>query len=293
MLPIQHSELVLNADGSIYHLHLHPDDIAHTILTVGDPDRVAQVSKYFDRIEVKKNKREFITHTGELNGKRLSVISTGIGPDNIDIVLNELDALVNIDLSSRLPKEQLTRLQFIRIGTSGSLQADLEVGNFLASSFALGLDNLMAFYELKQNLAEAELYDALRVFWNKPTAVGYYVAQGSKSLLEKVGPGMQSGITATCPGFYAPQGRSIRLPSSLGADFFRQMAQFQCQGLRITNLEMETSALYGLSRLMGHSALSASVILANRVTKEFAERPNELIDQLIQRVLSNITSNPN
>ncbi|HMQ49876.1 MAG TPA: nucleoside phosphorylase [Saprospiraceae bacterium] len=290
MLPIQHSELVLNADGSVYHLHLHPEDIADTILTVGDPDRVAQVSKYFDSIDIKKNKREFITHTGELNGKRLTVISTGIGPDNIDIVLNELDALVNVDLASRQVKEQLTSLQLIRIGTSGSLQADLEVGSFLASSYALGLDNLMAFYEPKQNLAEASLHDALHQFWDQQPAVDYYVAQGSKALLEKVGHAMAQGITATCPGFYAPQGRSIRLRSRFNNDFFQHMGHFQYEGQRITNLEMETSALYGLSRLLGHHALSASVLLANRVTKQFSDRPKKHIEQLIEHVLERLTS---
>jgi uridine phosphorylase len=291
MSAIPESELVINPDGSVYHLNLRPEEIASTIITVGDPGRVAMVSKYFDEIEVQKQKREFLTHTGRLGKHRLTVISSGIGTENIDILINELDALANIDFASRTIKDTHQTLEFIRIGTSGALHEEIPVGAFVASAYGVGLDNLMAFYALQPNMGEAELTDALRDFFDLVGPIPFYACQGSPELLQLMGDAMQeTGITMTSPGFYAPQGRELRLKAKYPAAYFQQLARFQFQQLRITNFEMETSAIYGLSRLLGHRALSTNVILANRASQRFSTDPKAQTDALIQVVLEKLAA---
>jgi len=290
MSSLSPSELILNADGSIYHLHLHPDQIADTLLTVGDPDRVERVSRHFDRVEHRVHKREFVTHTGYIGQKRLTVLSTGIGPDNIDIVLNELDALANIDFETRREKGKLKTLTIIRVGTSGALQRDIEPGQLVASTFGLGFDNLLTFYDLKPNMGEAELTTALRTFQEvtEHWPVRPYAVSGHSDLIRSVGKNMLLGITITSPGFYGPQGRNLRLRSRLTA--LDKMPHFRHRGHRITNFEMETSAIYGLCRLLGHRALSCNVILANRVRGTFSSEPQKDVDRLIREVLERVLS---
>lgn len=282
---IQSSELILNPDGSIYHLHLRPEHLATTILTVGDPDRVQAVSKHFDRLEYSFNKREFVTHTGYIGNKRLSVISTGIGPDNIDIVFNEIDALFNIDLETRTPKSSLTSLQFIRIGTSGALQPDIAVDSLLLSSYAIGWDNLFSFYEVPHSEEVKDLEKALATAIPDLPAPGtLFKAPGD--LQKQFGPAFLRGITLTCPGFYAPQGRQLRLRSRLRADHFSKMQTIRLNGERITNMEMETAAIYGMAGLLGHQALSCNAILANRPNGQFSGDPSKTVELMITEVLS-------
>lgn len=290
MARIAESELVINPDGSIYHLNLRPEDIAPNIITVGDPDRVPMVSRYFDEVEAKKKKREFVTHTGRIGSKRITVISTGIGPDNIDIAINELDALANIDLQSREPKAELTTLNIVRIGTSGSLQPDVPADSFVAAAYGLGLDNLMNFYDYRPNLGEAALEDELRAFLEYVGKVPFYACEGSPALLEALGRDKFRGITLTSPGFYAPQGRELRANARFGLRFFNELARFKFRNYPITNFEMETSAIYGLSRLLGHRALSTNVIIANRANGTFSKDPYRATDELIQNVLGHISS---
>ena len=284
--PIPPSELIINPDGSIYHLNLRPEHIAQTIILVGDPDRVKKVSKHFDEIEFKIQKREFITHTGWLGKKRLSVISTGIGTDNIDIVMNELDALVNIDFETRLIKDELTKLDFIRVGTSGILSKEIKVDEMLISTFGIGLDSLLPYYHFDKNEDENALTESFFNFSKKeglpvvPTA-----AEASSSLLEKIGKGMHKGITLSCPGFYGPQGRSVRLKSKLQPSFFAAAGQFKFGHHALTNFEMETSAIYGMSRMLGHRAVSCNALIANRITNEFSKNPKKVVERLIKRVL--------
>ncbi|HEY0895137.1 MAG TPA: nucleoside phosphorylase [Sphingobacteriaceae bacterium] len=286
MKPISEADLILNPDGSIYHLNLRPEDLAGTVITVGDPDRVEAVSKYFDRIELKKGKREFITHTGCIGAKRITVISTGIGTDNIDIVLNELDALVNIDFSTRLPKNQLTSLELIRIGTSGTLQPDIPVDSVLVTEYALGLDALMHYYQQDTDADEDELLSAVRDHLNIP-GIAPYLTKTSSELLEKAGKGFLRGITVTAPGFYAPQGREVRarnrVPGLIG-----RLSSFRLRDHRITNLEMETAGIYALAKALGHRALSVNAILANRVQFEFSQHPEIIVDETIRAVLNNL-----
>lgn len=286
MKPISEADLILNPDGSIYHLNLRPEDLAGTVITVGDPDRVEAVSKYFDRIELKKGKREFITHTGFIGAKRITVISTGIGTDNIDIVLNELDALVNIDFSTRLPKNQLTSLELIRIGTSGTLQPDIPVDSVLVTEYALGLDALMHYYQQDTDADEDELLSAVRDHLNIP-GIAPYLTKTSSELLEKAGKGFLRGITVTAPGFYAPQGREVRarnrVPGLIG-----RLSSFSLRDHRITNLEMETAGIYALAKALGHRALSVNAILANRVQFEFSQHPEIIVDETIRTVLNNL-----
>jgi len=287
---IPESELIINKDGSIYHLNLLPEQLANTIITVGDPDRVSQVSKHFDSIEHKVQKREFVTHTGTMNGKRISVISTGIGTDNIDIVFNELDALVNIDFKTRMVKEELTSLDIIRIGTCGGLQKDIPLNSFVASAFAIGLDGLIHYYPYRNNADETLMhYDFIEY---RAQDIKYpvrpYVVQGNKELIASIGSKMIKGITVTCPGFYAPQGRQLRLqPSS--ENILSILPGFQHKTWRITNFEMETAGIYGLANLLGHKAISCSAILANRQTNEFSTTPKETVERLIKKVLEKIT----
>ena len=291
MTRISESELVLNTDGSVYHLNLQPDQIANTIITVGDPDRVHEVSKHFDRIDTKVQKREFITHTGEINGNRLTVIATGIGTDNIDIVFNELDALVNIDLKSRTIKKEKTSLNFIRIGTSGCMQADIPLDSFLLSTYGLGLDGLIHFYDYKYNSTELELKSNFMDYASSKIKLPIrpYFTEGSSDLISKLGADMLKGITVTCPGFYAPQGRKLRLSLSTN-DILSALSGFSFQGQRATNFEMETSAIYGFSNMMGHKAASCNALIANRQLQTFSKDSKGVVQKLIQIILGQISS---
>jgi uridine phosphorylase len=286
---IQASELILNPDGSVYHLNLKPEHIAHDIIFVGDQNRVEKISSQFDTIEFSFQKREFKTHTGTLNGKRISVISTGIGPDNIDIVMNELDALVNIDLKTRQPKSTLTSLNIIRIGTSGSLQADIPVDSFVMSKFGLGLDNMLRSY-LIENISNSKMEDSFinQTNWDSRKGRPYVISCSEKleQLIES--DKIHKGITATAGGFYGPQGRILRLDIQ-DAKLSSKMDNFLFEGNRITNLEMETAAIYGLSKLMGHNALSLNAIIANRATGTFSEDPYKAVDELIKYTLEKLT----
>lgn len=278
------SELVLNPDGSIYHLHLFPEQLADTILTVGDPDRVPKVSQYFDHIDFTSQKREFVTHTGRIGSKRITVISTGIGPDNIDIVLNELDALANIDLENRKIKAEKKTLRFIRIGTTGGLQAQHPVGTLISSSHAIGMDNLLHFYPYHPGPEALALKTAFEQRY--PTLpVPVYTGQADADLLQSVTGKWAQGITITFPGFYAPQGRSLRLGSLITSGLLDSFADFEFKGRQITNFEMETSALLGLAEMLGHQALSCSVILANRHDRTFSQDTGQDVDRLIRSVL--------
>lgn len=283
-MPISPAELIVKKDGSIYHLNLKPGQVAPLILTVGDPERVPKVSKYFDSIEHKVQKREFITHTGRLAGRPITVISTGIGTDNIDIAVNEIDALFNIDLETREPKSQLQQLTFIRVGTSGSLQKNLPLGSFLASSMGIGMDNLMRYYAYEEDPQEKLIREAFLDFAIDHLPVEPYVALGSEILLKKFTDWNQ-GITLTCPGFYAPQGRQLRLRSRLNLTSLKKFAGFEAAGQQITNFEMETSALYGMARLLGHQAISCSVLIANRLDQTFSADPGKDEENLIKAVL--------
>ncbi|MDF2853660.1 MAG: phosphorylase [Sphingobacterium multivorum] len=283
---INASELILNADGSIYHLNLLPEDLAGTVITVGDPDRVAKVSKYFDRIELKKGKREFITHTGYLGNKRLTVISTGIGTDNIDIVLNELDALANIDFANRTVKSTLSSLHIVRIGTSGAVQQDVEMGTILASAYGVGLDALMNYYQGSYDSEEQALQVELAKYFSALN-LNPYVAKAGAGLLDRIAFDLPKGVTLTAPGFYAPQGRTVRSTNTT-PNFIDLINSFQYKGQRFTNLEMETAGIYALANMFGHQALSINAILASRVDGRFSSAPEEVVDKAIKLVLERI-----
>ncbi|MGE6219370.1 nucleoside phosphorylase [Nubsella zeaxanthinifaciens] len=284
---LSEADLIINQDGSIYHLNLLPEDIADTVITVGDLDRVPEVSKHFDRIELKKGKREFITHTGYIGSKRLTVISTGIGTDNIDIVLNELDALVNIDFDSRTVKPQLKSLNLIRIGTSGAIQPDLPMGTILASSHGLGFDALMHYYEQQLGEEEQLLLKDIHKHFGNMEGIKPYLNVADKSLLEQFAHDMPTGITATAPGFYAPQGRKVRAKDTI-SDFIGKLNSFSSKNQRITNLEMETAGIYALANTLGHKALSINAILASRVKFEFSSNPNAIVEKAITTILERI-----
>ncbi len=285
MSRIAESELIINPRGAIYHLDLRPEEIAGTVITVGDPDRVKEVSKHFDSIEVKRKHREFISHTGFVGKKRLTVLSSGIGPDNIDIVLNELDALVNIDFETREIKKELKSLNIVRIGTSGSLQADIPVDSFVASTHGLGVDNLLNFYRHKQNDEEQHLLHSFVTHTQIHGQIGNpYISSGAASLIKHFVKDFHQGITVTCPGFYGPQGRILRLGIS-NPDFVNRLTDFRFGQHRITNFEMETSAIYGLGRLLGHNCLAVNAIVANRVKKEFSKDGLATVEKLIQKFL--------
>ena len=285
---IKSSELILNPDGSVYHLNLKPENIAHDIIFVGDQNRVEKITQFFDIIEFSTQKREFKTQTGIFKGKRITVLSTGIGPDNIDIVINELDALVNIDLKTKMPKEKLTTLNIIRVGTSGSLQADIPVDSFVMSKFGLGLDNMLRSY-LIDAVSNVKMEDAFvaHTNWDPKKGKPYVIACSEK--LEKMieSDKMHKGITATAGGFYGPQGRVLRL-NIQDENLNSKMDNFQFEGNRITNLEMETAAIYGLSALLGHNALSLNAIIANRASGTFSEDPYKAVDELIAYTLDKI-----
>ena len=288
-MSIKQSELILNPDGSIYHLHLRPEDLATTIITVGDPDRVDQVSKYFDHIELKQQKREFKTHTGLYKNQRITVISTGIGSDNIDIVLNELDALVNIDFETRTLKNKLTALDIVRIGTSGALQADIPVDSILISTHGLDINGMLPSYEIEtiRNKAFEKAF-CMHTEWNNDRAQPVLV-ENSKTLEHQLYEShILTGVTATCGGFYGPQGRILRLEPK-DSIFRNKLESFRYEDLKITNFEMETSAIYGLSKLLGHQACSMNAILANRANGSFSKKPDETIYNLIQYTLNKLT----
>ena len=279
---IKESELILNPDGSIYHLNLRPEQVADTIILVGDPNRVPRVSAYFDTIEFSTQKREFCTHTGTYKGKRLTALSTGIGPDNIDIVINELDALFNIDLHTRKPKEQLTSLNIVRFGTSGSLQADIPVDSFVLSSHGLGMDNMLHAYKEAPNVREIAMEEAFMAHtqWNTDKGRPYIVGCGETLKQRLLTDKVFEGITGTAPGFYGPQGRMLRLPVQ-DPTLNDKLHSFNYKGYRMTNLEMETSAIYGLSKLLGHQAVSLNAIIANRAAGTFTKDTKKVVENLI------------
>jgi uridine phosphorylase len=286
-MQIEASELILNPDGSIYHLNLLPEDIADTIFLVGDPDRVEEVSRYFDRIEIKKQKREFVTHTGFVGNKRLTCLSTGIGTDNIDIVLTELDALVNMDLKTRTAKTELTGLNLIRIGTCGSLQHDIPVDSFLASEYGVGLDGLLGFYNFEVSEEDKQFLQPIIPIVSN-LGVHPVIVKGSDTLLNTVAKDIRKGVTLTNCGFYGPQGRIVRIAPK-DKRYIDELSAITLPGNRkLTNMEMETSAIYGMSKLLGHNALSLNAILANRVDGTFSKDPHGATDKLIRFVLETI-----
>jgi uridine phosphorylase len=288
--PIGASELIINPRGAVYHLDLRPEEIADTIITVGDPDRVAHVSKYFDQIEHKSAHREFITHTGYIGSKRISVMSTGIGPDNIDIALNEVDALVNIDFETRCIKETKQSVSVIRLGTCGSLQGEVGVDQLVAGTHGLGVDNLLHFYQPNNNPEELAILAAFEQHTNiNAHHIKPYISSASAGLLKHFTEGYNHGITVTCPGFYGPQGRILRLPLRM-PNLVDQMTSFRYGNHHIANFEMETSAIYGLCNLLGHQCLSINVIVANRVKKEYSKDGAKAIDHMIQKSLGIIAS---
>ena len=289
MSKIAASELIINNRGALYHVNCRPEEIANTIITVGDLDRVKEVSKHFDSIEFQNNHREFVTHTGYIGKKRLSVISTGIGPDNIDIVLNELDALVNIDLETRTIKEDLTQLNIIRVGTSGSLQQEIPVDSFVASTHGLGLDNLLNFYRHGSNDEEQLIRQSFIAHTQMEAITQPYINSASPALLKEFVKDFHRGITVTCPGFYGPQGRVLRLPLAQ-PQLIDSLASFSFGNHRISNFEMETSAIYGLGKLLGHHCISLSAIVANRISKEFSKDGNAAVENLIQKTLEIVSA---
>jgi uridine phosphorylase len=284
-MQIPESELILNADGSVYHLHLLPEDIADTIIFVGDPERVTEVSKHFDSIEVTKRKREFVTHTGYLGKKRMTVLSTGIGTDNIDIVWNELNILANIDLSTRMLKSKQRSLKVIRIATSGSLQKDVPVDSILASTYGLGMDVLMHYYDYEKDgntkMMEEQFQQQLSIDFLKP-----YLVKAPGNLLHTFNDCLQ-GITATCSGFYAPQGRIVNANPKIN-NLINRLSAVKAEGHSITNFEMETAGIYGLANAFGHEAVSINAIMANRITQEFSKMGNVMIEKTIRYVLEKL-----
>ena len=288
MIRIKESELILNPDGSVYHLNLKPEDISDTLLFVGDQDRVEKITKHFDTIEFSTQKREFKTQTGTYKGKRISVISTGIGPDNIDIVLNELDALINIDFKTRTIKEKLNSLNIIRIGTSGSLQSDIPVDSFVVGTHGLDLNGMLHFYEL-EDICNHEIENAFikHTHWNSNKARPIVISNSLE--LERIFESKQTykGVTGTAGGFYGPQGRVLRLAIQ-DSELNNKMNSFLYDGFRISNLEMETATIYGLSKLLGHNALSLNAIIANRANGTFSKNPAKTIESLILYTLDRL-----
>jgi len=289
MRTIEESELIINPDGSIYHLHITPDQLADDIIVVGDPGRVEEISKFFDNIEHKVSNREFVTHTGTYKGKRLTVLATGIGTDNIDIVMNELDALVNIDLKTRQVKPEHHSLNIVRLGTSGALQEFIPVDSFVFSSYGLGLDGLLNFYKDRDSVIDKEMTDEFYKFakWNKDLTKPYIV-KASESLEEKISAGMYKGITATAPGFYGPQGRVLRLELQ-NPDMNSSLESFKYNNQSITNFEMETSALYGLGKMLGHQTATVCAIIANRYNKTYSEDYKETVKKLIKILIDRLS----
>lgn len=284
---LSEADLVLNRDGSVYHLSLLPAHISETILTVGDPGRVNVISKFFDSIEFEMNRREFITQVGTYRGKRITVISTGIGTDNVEIFFTELDALVNIDLKTREPKSRKRKLKIIRIGTSGAVQEDIPMGSHLISDYAVGFDNLMSFYDLKQDSLEQAIAEDIRKEVKLPFTP--YVVRGSESLRKQMASDMILGNTITAPGFYAPQGREMRIPvrfPRLLEDLNRY--HYRPADFWLTNFEMETAGYYALGRLLGHEVLSANAIIANRIKNKFSKDPDKIVEDLVKKILDRV-----
>ncbi len=279
------SELIITNRETIYHLDLQPEHVAPLVITVGDPDRVKEVSKYFDRITHQAQHREFVTHCGEIGNKRVTCVSTGIGPDNIDIVFNELDALVNIDFKTRTVKPEKTSLSIVRLGTCGALQENVSVESIVVSSHAIGMDNLMHYYKHEYNPDEAFILNEFNnhIRLNSRNIVPY-IAEGAISLRKNFGQGFLHGITITCPGFYGPQGRSLRLPLAF-PNLIDSLTTFRYQDTRIANFEMETSAIYGLGKVLGHKCLSVSTVVANRISKTFCKDGDKAVDNMIQKSL--------
>ncbi|MDR2010010.1 MAG: nucleoside phosphorylase [Bacteroidales bacterium] len=288
MKQIPDSELIINADGSIFHLHLMPEQIADNVILVGDPGRVTTISAHFEKVEHKVQNREFITHTGLYKGKRISVIATGIGTDNIDIVVNELDALVNIDLKTRTIKSDKKRLNLIRIGTCGGLQEDLAIGSFLMSEMSIGFDGLLNFYEGRDKVSDLGIEKEFIKYmdWNPKIATPYFV-NSSGELLERLGKDMKKGLTISAPGFYGPQGRELRL-NIQDRNINEKIRSFRYGEKRITNYEMESSALAGLSALLGHNAVTVCVIIANRYAKEFDTDYKFAMEKLVKIILDRL-----
>ncbi|MEO6549608.1 MAG: nucleoside phosphorylase [Ferruginibacter sp.] len=286
MSRIAESELIINSRGAVYHINTRPEEIGDIIITVGDPDRVKEVSKHFDSIEYRNQHREFIVHTGYIGKKKLSCVSTGIGPDNIDIVLNELDALVNIDFETRTVKNKLTSLKIIRFGTSGSLQEEIPVDSYVASTHGLGLDNLMHFYRVSINDEENQMLQAFNTHTQLgSTNISPYLMMASGYLLKHFTKDFHQGITVTCPGFYGPQGRVLRLGLAY-PQLIDHLTTFQFGNHRIANFEMETSAIYGLGKVLGHQCVSLSAIVANRIDKQFSNDGGLAVENLIKHALN-------
>lgn len=287
MAKISPTDLVLNRDGSVYHLSLLPRHISETILTVGDPGRVNSISQHFDSIEFEMNRREFITQVGTYKGKRITVISTGIGTDNIEIFFTEIDALVNIDLKTREPKTRKRKLKIIRVGTSGALQEDIPVGSHLVTDYAVGFDNLMSFYDLHQDDLERTIGEDIRKKVKLPFTP--YLVHGSEALRKQIGAGMIVGNTITAPGFFAPQGRVMRIPIRY-PKMLEELTAYhhKAADFWLTNFEMETAGYYAMARLLGHEVLSANAIIANRVKNQFSRDPNAIVEALIKTVLDRV-----
>lgn len=279
----------MNAEGAIYHLNLHPDQIADDIILVGDPGRVDMIASFFDKIEVRRENRELVSRTGYFNGKRITALSTGMGTDNLDIVMNELDALANIDLKARTPKEEHRTLNLIRLGTCGALQPDIEVGENVATRYAIGLDGLLYFYEKHNEVNKIDMRDAFIKQMDYPKDLPLpYAVEGSKTLFERIAKNYYQGVTATAPGFYGPQGRTLRMHLSYPENNHK-MEAFEYQGWRICNFEMESSALYGLGKMMGHNCLTVCVVVANRVTEKFASDYHPQVKKLIVNTLERLS----
>lgn len=280
------SELIINPDGSIYHLNLKPEFLASTVITVGDPERVAKITKYFDHVEIKVAKREFVTHTGTYKGKRLTVMSTGMGTDNIEIFMTELDALVNIDLQSRQVKPIHTSLEIIRVGTSGSMSENIPAGSLLASEYGIGLDTLMQYYTAEYGSHEIAIAEAVQ----KAIGLGFrpYCFKASSILMERLRKGeVIKGNTVTCPGFFGPQGREVRLKPAI-PDIIERLSKVSVEGIELTNFEMETAGYYAMGNMLGHKMLSLNAIVANRITQEFVADAGEVMERLILHTLDNV-----
>lgn len=286
---LKESELILNEHQKVYHLQLNGSEIADDVILVGDPGRVETISNLFSSIEHKNAHREFVSHTGYFNQKRLTVLSTGIGPDNIDIVMNELDAAVNIEPNTRQTRHQIRTLNIYRLGTCGALQEDLPINSVIASSAAIGLDGLLNFYAGADSVLEPLLSEAFLSHFDYPSDLTYpYAVKADETLLKKLKGHTHTGITLTAPGFYAPQGRQLRLKTAL-PHLHEQVQTFVFQDQRILNFEMETSALYGLGKLLQHRCLTVCVVIANRIRKEFSSNYQESVNQLIEKTLNSIT----
>ena len=289
--PIPESQLVLNSEGAVYHLNLHPDQLADDVLLVGDPERVELIASFFDKIEVERQNRELVTRTGYFNGKRITVMSTGMGTDNLDIVMNELDALANIDLKTRMPKEGHRSLNLIRIGTCGALQPEIEVeDSYVATRYAIGLDGLLYFYGKNEEVNNVAMRDAFIKQMDYPKDLPLpYVVECSKDLFDRLAQGYYQGVTATAPGFYGPQGRTLRMHLAYPENN-RKIEAFNYKGWRVCNFEMESSALYGLGKMMGHNCLTICVAIANRVTEKFTADYHPYVKKLAINTLERLAA---